>query len=268
MKMKILKFLSIALMISSFQISNAKYLYQNPILNQVQDSIVQNEVKTDTVISSVKTLVDEIPFQHLDLRVFKNIDIDSLKKHKSDLSQYLKDIDMMENVIKNNYKELNNQYNSIKKESNLINADYKLLDQKRKIIKLDEKLLKKEKKLRDKEMKAFKVEKKDFEKASKNMDQTEVDSRLMRFMDNQSRIENSNMKWEEKMEIIKSDKKILDESEQKILRKETDIKNRISELDRYKDSLKLKEKQLEVEKKQVLLEMKKAKLELKAANTK
>ncbi len=98
--------------------------------------------------------------------------------------------------------------------------------------------------------------------------QTEIDTRLQRFMDHESRIEKSQNDWLDKQEKIKSEYKLLNDAEMKILRKESDIRSRIAELNRYRDSLKLKQKQLAVEKKQVQLEMKKAKLEMKVAGNK
>ncbi len=243
-------------------------LITQPQISEVQDTISSVIVPQDTIVTNVKTIIDEVPAEQLDLRLFKNIDIDSLIQQKSDLNVYLKEISTMEDVIKLNYKELNKQYDFIKNEIKLVDADYKLLGQKRKMLKTDEKLLKQEKKLRDKEIKAFKAERKAFDKMSKNMNQDEIDARLLRFMDNEARIEKANNEWLKKQETLKSNYDLISQNEAKTNRRDVDITNRYKELDRYKASLKLKQQQLSVEKKQVQLEMKKAKLDMKVANPK
>ncbi len=250
-----------------FQFSKAQIIPDSIKSPKVGDTI-KTEVIVDTVISPVRTVINEVPTQYIDFRAFKNVDIDSLKQHKTDLDAYIKNIDAMEELIKTNYRELGRQYTIANNEMKLIDSDYKLLDAKRKIVKTDEKLLKQEKKLRDKEIKSLKSERKAFDKASKTMAQADIDVRLQRFMDHEARISKAQEDWLRKQDKIKEDFKQLNDNEMKILRKESDIKARIAELDRYKQSLKLKQKQLKVERKQVQLEMKKAKLEMKAAEAK
>ncbi len=250
-----------------FQFANAQIIPDSITSPKVGDT-VKVVPPIDTVASPVRTVINDVPLQYVDFRAFKNIDIDSLKQQKTDLDAYMKNIDAMEELIKTNYKELGKQYTIANNEMKLIDSDYKLLDAKRKIVKTDEKLLKQEKKLRDKELKSLKSERKAFDKASKNMAQADIDVRLQRFMDHEARIGKAQDEWFTKQDKIKDEYKQLNDSEMKILRKESDIKARIAELDRYKNSLKLKQKQLKVEKKQVQLEMKKAKLEMKAAGAK
>ncbi len=259
-----------------FFLSALSLVLQFPYAQIIPDSIkspkvgdtIKTQVKVDTVDNQVRTVVNDVPTQYVDFRAFKNVDIDSLKKQKTDLDTYLKNIDAMEELVKTNYKELGRQYTIANNEMKLIDSDYKLLDAKRKIVKTDEKLFKQEKKLRDKEMKSLKSERKAFDKASKNMAQADISVRLQRFMDHEARITKAQDDWLVKQDKIKVDYKQLNDSEMKILRKESDIKARIAELDRYKQSLKLKQQQLKVERKQVQLEMKKAKLEMKAAGVK
>lgn len=260
----------------NIQFANAQILSNPQNVPSSEDTIKtvlpEDTIKTvmpeDTITSPVRTVINDVPLQHVDFRAFKNVDIDSLRQQKTDLDQYMQNIGTMEDLIKTNYKELGRQYTLANNELKLIDADYKLLDSKRKILKTDEKLMKREKKLRDKEIKSLKKERKAFEKASRNMSQPDIDVRLQRFMDHEARIERSQNEWLNKQDKLKEEFKQLNDSEMRILRKESDIKARVGELDRYKQSLKLKQKQLKVEKKQVQLEMKKAKLELKAAGTK
>lgn len=267
MKSIFTKFLFAGVMLLSMQFLNAQIIPDSIKSPKVGDT-VRTVIPVDNAVNPVRTVINEVPMQYVDFRAFKNIDIDSLKKQKTDLDAYLKNIDTMEDLIKTNYKELGRQYTIANNEMKLIGSDYKLLDAKRKIVKTDEKLLKQEKKLRDKEMKSLGKERKAFNKASKNMAQTDIDVRLQRFMDHEARITKAQDEWLAKQDRIKEEYKQLNDSEMKILRKESDIKARIAELDRYRESLKLKQKQLNVEKKQVQLEMKKAKLEMKAANAK
>jgi len=268
MKTNFTALITFLIVFSLSQIVAGQSLTQSPIITvqaqEVQDSIIPVEA----IESNIKTIVDEVPAEQLDFRIFKNIDVDSLVRQKSDLDQYLKEISAMEDVIKLNFKEFNKQNDFVKNEIKLVESDYKLSSQKRKMLKTDEKLMKQEKKLRDKEIKAFKAERKAFDKTSKNMNQDEKDARLLRFMDNEARIERSNNDWLRKQEVIKNNLDIISQNEEKIKRRDVDITNRYKELDRYKASLKLKQKQLSVEKKQVQLEMKKAKLDMKVANQK
>ncbi len=245
----------------------AQNVADTTVIPVVGDTIQQIPLQ-DTIVNQVKTDIREVPEQYIDFRVFKNIDVDSLKQQKKDLDLYMKNIDDMEKMIKSNYKELGNQYTIANNELKLISSDYKILSAKRKNIKTSEKLLNKEKKLRDSEIKKLKSERKAFDKISKDLSQSEIDARLQRFMDHDARIEKAKRDWFDKQENIKKEYKLLNDAEMKILRKESDIKNRISELNRYKQSLKLKQKQLDVEKKQVELEMKKAKLEMKVVGVK
>lgn len=262
MKTNLTKILSFVLMIYSVQMVSG-----NANQNQViQDTLNPVFILQDTIATNVKTIIEEVPAEQLDLRLFKNIDVDSLIQQKSDLTQYLKEISVMEDLIKFNNKELNKQYDFIKNEIKLVESDYKLLGQKRRMLKTDEKLLKQEKNLRDKEIKAFKSERKAFDKMAKNMNQDEKDARLLRFMDNEARIERAKVDFGKKQEVLKSNYDLISQNEVKIKRRDVDITNRYKELDRYKSSLNLKQKQLRVEKKQVQLEMKKAKLDMKVAN--
>ena len=272
MKTFITKHLTFGLILFSVHLVSAQENIQSELkLNQdpnLPDTIGVVIVSEDTIATNVKTIIEEVPAEQLDLRLFKNIDVDSLIQQKSDLNMYLKEISALEDVIKLNYKELNKQYDFIRNEVKLIDADYKLLGQKKKILKTDEKLLQQEKKLRDKEIKAFKSERKDFDKMAKNMNQEEKDVRLLRFMDNEARIEKAKNEWLKKQETLKSNYNLISQNEAKITRRDVDITNRYKELDRYKASLKLKQQQLSLEKKQVELEVKKAKLDMKVANPK
>lgn len=181
--------------------------------------------------------------------VLQSVNVDSIMKQKNDYASYLKSIEVLEVRLDNNRKELKMLTNQANDEAKVISNERKYLNEKKRFAKDEEKLLKTEKRLRDQEVRYLMTERKELKKNSKGLENADRKERVARLDEKDSKIKDLESKWNEKRSGLKTDLNVIAEKESKLDRREIEVKNRLRELDRMKETLALKEKQLNLEKK-------------------
>ncbi|HEY6915138.1 MAG TPA: hypothetical protein VI413_10715 [Paludibacter sp.] len=195
--------------------------------------------------------------------VLQPVNIDSIRQQKLDSENYLKSIEILEDRLKSNRKELRLSTDQANDEAKAISNERKTLAEKKKFAKDEEKFLKTEKNLRDKEIKQMISERKELNNKSKELYKDDFRDRIESLDDKDRQIKNLESQWNEKRNDLKKSFDDIAEDERKLNLREVDVKNRLMELNRTKSALDLKAKQLEVEKQQTKLEIKKSKALLK-----
>ncbi len=242
----------------------------NPVSGQyVVDTVapIQNNIPVSYPVEQPAPLNSSgHRYYQWDTPILEKVDVRSIEMHKNDHERYLSQIEILENVLKKNKKELNSFFQQAKDQAKALNNEKKNLNDKRKFYKQDEKLSNKEKKLRDRELKLIQKERKTFKKQAKDMSSFDVDERLRQFDDREYRIEIAEGRWSEKREVTQRNLEKLADDEKILNERDFEIKERLRDLDYFRRDLDLQTKQLALEKKQTKLEIKKAKAALKQQN--
>lgn len=195
--------------------------------------------------------------------VFQTVDIDSVKQQKVDNENYLKSIELLEDRLQNNKKELKMLINQANDEARVISNERKYVADKKKFTKDEDKFLKTEKSYRDKEAKLLMVDRKGLKKLSKELNNEELRDRTLKLDEKDNKIKELESQWNKRRDDLKYSLSEIAEKEAKLDRREVEVNNRLRELDRTKSALDLKAKQLNLEKQQTKLEIKKSKALLK-----
>lgn len=195
--------------------------------------------------------------------VLQTVNIDSVRKQKEKSENHLKGLNLLDDRLQSNRKELKMLTKQANDEAKVISNERKYLAEKKRFSKDEEKFLKTEKSLRDKEIKQIISERKDLKKKSKDLDKDDVRSRIASLDEKDSKIKDLESQWNVKRDNLKNNIDAIAETESKLDRREVDVKNRLRKLDCTKATLDLKAKQLDVEKQQTKLEIKKSRTLLK-----
>jgi chromosome segregation ATPase len=189
--------------------------------------------------------------------VLQSVNLDSIKQLKDGHTEYLKNIEMLEERLDRNRKELKILTSQANDEAKVISNERQHLADKKRFAKEGEKLLKSEKSLRDKELKLLNSDRKELKRSSKDIDKEELKERVAILDEKDNKIKDLESKWNSKRSELKNDLNNIAESESSLDRREVEVKNRLRELDRQKEALDLKARQLNLEKKQVKQQLKK-----------
>ncbi|NLI72797.1 MAG: hypothetical protein GX361_08745, partial [Bacteroidales bacterium] len=166
----------------------------------------------DNVIS------DTQHFYQWETPILEKIDLKSIEQYKDNHESYLAELELLEDMLKKNKKELNAYYQQAKDHAKVLKNEKKNLKEKRKFYEQDQKLAKREKKLRDRELKLIKKERKALKKHSKTMSNWDVEEKMRKFDDREYRIEEAEQRWQEKraatqrnLEILAEDERVLNQ---------------------------------------------------------
>ena len=195
--------------------------------------------------------------------VLQIVDLDSIAVKKNDYENYLTSIDILEQKLDNNTKELKMLTNEANDEVKVLKNERKYNAEKRKFAKEDEKLLKSEQKLRAIEQKQLSVERKELKKISKELGRDELYQRNLVLDDKASKLKLQEDNWNRRRDDLKFNLSTIAETEKKLDRREVEVQNRLRELGRLKDDNSLKLKKIDIEKKKAKQELKKSKELLK-----
>ena len=126
-------------------------------------------VFSQSITDSVVTKPDNGQFNYKWTEpIYQSVNLDSIKSQKADYDNYLNSLELLDDRLQSNRKELKMLTNQANDEAKVINNERKYLAEKKKFARDDEKYLKTEKSLRDKEAKQLVTDRKELKKLMKS----------------------------------------------------------------------------------------------------